>query len=286
MQVTMQHAERLTLAEMREFLSVSNNLSFADTGRKQIYGLVEGVLHSQKYLVLAKKDKGIVRRYLVKISGLSVAQITRLIARWRERGVVQPRASRRHRFPRRYTADDISFCWPRPMPPTKASRPRPCVASSSANRGLRQGRLLTIGFDLGASQIDNLRRARAYREHHVHHTKTGASGVSIGERRKPEERGQPGYLRVDTVPQGDTDSRQGIYHINAAGTVTQGQIVGCCENHLRGPFGAGFRGHSASIPFPYPRLSSRQRLGVSQPPGGEAVEQNAGLGVHQVAGAA
>ena len=48
----MQRAERLTLAEMREFLSASNNLSFAGTGRKQIYGLVEGVLRAQKYLRL------------------------------------------------------------------------------------------------------------------------------------------------------------------------------------------------------------------------------------------
>ncbi len=56
MQVTMQHAERLTLAEMREFLVASNSLSFAGTGRKQIYGLVEGVLRAQKYLGLPKKD--------------------------------------------------------------------------------------------------------------------------------------------------------------------------------------------------------------------------------------
>jgi hypothetical protein len=74
-----------------------------------------------------------------------------------------------------------------------------------------------------------LRRTRAYREHHVHHTQTRASAVSIGERRKPQPRGRPGYLRVDAVPQGDTDSRQGIYHINAAGTVTQWQVAGCCE---------------------------------------------------------
>ena len=105
----MQHAERLTLAEMREFLSASNNLSFAGTGRKQIYGLVEGVLRAQKYLGLSRKDKGIVRRYLVKISGLSKAQITRLIARWRERGVIEPQASRRRRFPRRYTPSDIKL---------------------------------------------------------------------------------------------------------------------------------------------------------------------------------
>ena len=58
MQVTMQHAERLKLAEMREFLSASNTLSFAGAGRKQIYGLVEGVLRAQKYLGLSRKDKG------------------------------------------------------------------------------------------------------------------------------------------------------------------------------------------------------------------------------------
>ena len=109
MQVTMQHAEHLTLAEMREFLDASNTLSFAGTGRKQIYALLERVLRTQKYLGLAKKDKGIVRRYLVKISGLSKAQITRLIARWRERGVIEPRASRRHRFPHRYTPADIQL---------------------------------------------------------------------------------------------------------------------------------------------------------------------------------
>ena len=166
MQVTMQHAEHLTLAEMREFLDASNTLSFAGTGRKQIYALLERVLRTQKYLGLAKKDKGIVRRYLVKISGLSKAQITRLIARWRERGVIEPRASR---------------------------------------------------------------RTRAYREHHVHHTKTRASAVSIGERRKPDPRGQPGFVRVDTVHQGDSPKGKGLYHINAVDTVTQWQVVGCCE---------------------------------------------------------
>ncbi len=77
MQVTMQHAERLTLAAMGEFLEASSNLSFGGAGRKQIYGLLEGALHAQTYLGLPKKHKGIVHLYLVKISGLSKAQITR-----------------------------------------------------------------------------------------------------------------------------------------------------------------------------------------------------------------
>ncbi len=228
MQVTMQHAERLTLAEMREFLSASNNLSFAGTGRQQIYGLVEGVLRAQKYLGLAKKDKGIARRYLVKISGLSVAQITRLIARWRERGVVQPWASRRHRFPRRYTPGDIKLLAHADAAHEGLSAPavRRVLKREFEVHGRTQYERLA---SISASHIYNLRRTRAYREHHLHHTKTRACGVSIGERRKPQPRGQPGYLRVDTVHQGDTASRKGIYHINAVDTVTQWQVVGCCE---------------------------------------------------------
>ena len=228
MQVTMQHAERLTLAEMREFLSASNNLSFAGTGRQQIYGLVEGVLRAQKYLGLTKKDKGIARRYLVKISGLSTAQITRLITRWRERGVIQPRVSRRHRFPRRYTNDDIVLLAKTDAAHEGLSAPavRRILEREHELYGNAQYKRLA---SISASHIYNLRRTRAYREHHVHHTKTRASGVSIGERRKPQPRGQAGYLRVDTVHQGDTQSSKGLYHINAVDTVTQWQIVGCCE---------------------------------------------------------
>jgi hypothetical protein len=49
--------------------------------------------------------------------------------------------------------------------------------------------------------------------------------IPIGERRKPQPRGWPGYLRIDTVHQGDQDGRKGIYHINAVDEVTQWEIV-------------------------------------------------------------
>jgi len=51
----------------------------------------------------------------------------------------------------------------------------------------------------------------------------------MGERRKPDPRGRPGYLRVDTVHQGNHDGQAGLYHINAVDTVTQWQVVGCVE---------------------------------------------------------
>ena len=47
------------------------------------------------------------------------------------------------------------------------------------------------------------------------------SPIPIGKRRKPQPNGTPGYLRIDTVHQGDQDGRKGIYHINAVDQVTQ-----------------------------------------------------------------
>ena len=38
--------------------------------------------------------------------------------------------------------------------------------------------------------------------------------VAIGERRAPSPNNQPGYLRVDSVHQGDQDGIKGGYHIN------------------------------------------------------------------------
>ena len=51
----------------------------------------------------------------------------------------------------------------------------------------------------------------------------------IGERRKPKAEGKPGYIRIDTVHQGDQDGIKGVYHINAVDEVTQYEVVLSCE---------------------------------------------------------
>ena len=213
---------------MREFVAASGSLSFTGAERKQIYGLGERTLQAHEYLRLSKKDKGVVRRYLAKISGRSLAQITRLIRCCRQSGAVEPAPPRRHRFPRRYTHDDIALL----------------STVDAAHEGLSGPALRRILWreyhvygqvayrrlaSLSASHIYNPRRSAAYREHHVHHTRTRSRAVAIGERRRPNPCGRPGYLRVDTVHQGDTASRPGLYHINAVDTVTPWQVVGCCQ---------------------------------------------------------
>lgn len=61
------------------------------------------------------------------------------------------------------------------------------------------------------------------------YTKTKAVKRSIGERRKPQPQGKPGYIRVDSVHQGDRNGQKGVYYINSVDKVTQWQIVLCTE---------------------------------------------------------
>jgi len=45
--------------------------------------------------------------------------------------------------------------------------------------------------------------------------------------------GQPGFIRIDTVHQGDQDKVIGVYHINAVDEVTQFEVVCMVEKNTR-----------------------------------------------------
>jgi hypothetical protein len=65
-----------------------------------------------------------------------------------------------------------------------------------------------------------------YRERRVIFQKTRPVKVAIGERRRPDPQGRPGYLRIDTVHQGDLEGIKGVYHIKAVDEATQWQVLG------------------------------------------------------------
>jgi hypothetical protein len=77
------------------------------------------------------------------------------------------------------------------------------------------------------AHLYNLRASARYRNQAAVFEPTRATSIAIGERRRPDPHGRPGYLRVDTVHQGDCEGSKGVYHINAVDTVTQWQVVGC-----------------------------------------------------------
>lgn len=228
MTITMQNLERLSLAEMGEFVQGSRTVGFSPQGRESRYGFIYGVLAAQQYRRLSKSQKGTVRRFLAKVSGLSRAQVTRLIGRWQRGRRPAALSAPRHHFPRRYTPQDIALLAAVDAAHEDLSGPAVrhiCRREHGLFGKPEYARLAT----LSVSHLYNLRGSIVYRKHRVRIHHTQARQVSIGERRKPDPRGQPGYLRVDTVHQGHHDGKPGLYHINAVDTVTQWQVVGCVE---------------------------------------------------------
>ena len=224
----MQNAENLNPEQIREFLEASQAIDFGGYSRVQVYGWTERVLVNQAYPRQSKKQRGSIRAYLSKMTGLSLPQVTRLIRMYVETGGVQPRPPQRHHFARKYSKEDIALLaevdraheW-RSGPATQ------CILQREHQQfgKLEYARLAEIS----SAHIYNLRKSSRYRKHAGVFQSTRPSMVSIGERRKPEPQGRPGFLRIDTVHQGDWDGAKGVYHINAVDAVTQWQIVGCAE---------------------------------------------------------
>jgi transposase InsO family protein len=82
---------------------------------------------------------------------------------------------------------------------------------------------------ISIAHLYNLRRSYLYRSITKRYTRTKPAVVKIGERARPEPGGRPGYIRVDTVHQGDLNGEKGVYHINAVDEVTQWEIVASVE---------------------------------------------------------
>jgi transposase InsO family protein len=78
---------------------------------------------------------------------------------------------------------------------------------------------------ISVSHLYNLRKAYGYQRQRRQFETTRSTRSAIAVRRKPDPQGRPGYLRLDTVHQGDLDGIKGVYHINAVDEVTQFQCV-------------------------------------------------------------
>jgi transposase InsO family protein len=82
---------------------------------------------------------------------------------------------------------------------------------------------------ISVGHLYNLRKRTGYRDRRQVFTKTRPTGLAIGERRAPAPDNRPGFIRIDSVHQGDQDGIKGVYHINAVDCVTQWELVATCE---------------------------------------------------------
>lgn len=226
----------VSIAQLREFLELSNSASFSRTDRDEAYEWIGRTLGKFGYHRLTKKEKGVVRAYVRRMTGYSDTQLDRLIRRKREVGRVVKRERTQPTFPTIYTPEDIAL-----------------IAEVDNAEGRRTGGALRKTFadmfyvygdkrfrrlsKISVSHLYNLRYTRVYKSRSLTYTKTPTVSVAIGIRKKPAPKGKPGYLRVDSVHQGDLDKEKGVYHINLVDEVTQDEIVvtvqGISEEFLR-----------------------------------------------------
>lgn len=235
MKIHMENAEGLAPEQIRSFLQASEQIEFAGQTRREVYAWLKRTLERQDYFRQRKKQRGVIRAYLSKVSGLSQPQMTRLIRRYRETGDLLPRSGGRRRFPTKYTEADVALL-------AEVDRAH-LQLSGPATRRILEREFREYGnkefvrlAQISVSHIYNLRHSRQYRRRAAEFDHTKLAPVSIGERRPPDARGRPGYLQVDTVHQGDWDGAKGVYHLNAVDPVTQWEVVGCgskiSEHHL------------------------------------------------------
>ena len=108
---------------------------------------------------------------------------------------------------------------------------------------------------ISVAQRYNLRQQTDYQRQRRAWTKTRPVTIATGQRRAPTPNNEPGYLRVDSVCQGDLDDA-GLYHLNAVDCVTQYEGVATCER-ISEAFAPGARSAAAELPLRHPGFPQR-----------------------------
>ncbi len=181
------------------------------------------------YVRCKRPERGVLRQYFSKVTGLSRAAVTRCITQFVACGAIRDRRlAPAAPFERRYTLDDIRL-----LAQVDAlhgtlsgtTTRKLCERAFRVHGDARFERLAGISN----GHLYNLRQHKTYSSVRGSFDKTRPAKVNIGERRKPVPDGRPGYLRVDSVYQGDLDGIKGVYLINAVDEVTQTQVICAVE---------------------------------------------------------
>ncbi len=217
-----------TVEQVKDILKSGNLPVFDVVSKKDAYRWVEENLIKFSYLTLNRKSRRVVRQYLIQMTGYSRAQITRLIFKYKKTGYVRLKGYQRHKFERRYFPEDVKLL-------AKTDEAHQFL-NGPAVKTILERQVKIFGQQeyeniskVSVSHLYNLRNSTPYKRMVKRYTPTRPSVINIGERRRPEPDGRPGYLRVDTIHQGDKDEEKGVYYINTIDEVTQFEIVGAVE---------------------------------------------------------
>lgn len=228
MTIKMNDSHIVSIAQIKAFSKLNSGIRFKTVSKNEKYQWINDALTKFRYFKLKKKEKGIVRDYIKKMTGLSQSQTTRIIAKKKKLGRVFLSSTNKHRFPRKYAPTDIALLVKTDNSHSRLSGPATKRILEREHKLFNNSEYSKIS-EISCSHIYNLRKTRQYQSHSLTVKGTRAISVSIGKRKKPEPEGKPGFLRIDTVHQGDLNKKKGLYHINIVDEVLQWEIVGAVE---------------------------------------------------------
>ena len=220
-----------TVDQMRAFVEGADRVEITHFDRDGAYALIAVAVERVLYPRLGRADKGTVLRFLEKATGLSRAQIDRLVRQHRRTGHIRDHRNKppARPFPRRYTPADIALLAEVDEACGQLSGPATKEILRRMHELHGDERFRRLG-SISNGHIYNLRKTRSYRRGRLTFHQTRSTPVRIGQRRKPTPDGSPGPLRVDTVHLGDREGHKGICIINVVDEMTQFQHLGAVPN--------------------------------------------------------
>jgi hypothetical protein len=230
MVIDMTRSAHRPIEQIREFLAGTADVEFSvPTDEAVRHEFVATVLKRYRYLTLPKGQRSILVRYMLRLSGYSRQHLDRLIARFRSAKSLQPgKRSSRTSYRSTYTPDDVTLLAELDSLHDTLSGPATKVLAQRAYLRFGDVRYARLA-NISVSHLYNLRASAHYQKQRVIWRKTRPTPVAIGVRRAPAPGGVPGYIRIDTVHQGDFDGDKGVYHINAVDIVTQWELIAAVE---------------------------------------------------------
>ncbi|MEO7128707.1 MAG: integrase, partial [Rhodoferax sp.] len=192
-----------TIAQLQEFLAATPQVQFTahgGGGDSQRYQHISAVLARFDYPRCSKPERGVVRAYLVRTSGYSRAQLTRLVARWGRNRLAALPLAKCYRSPvapfaRKYNAIDIELLVE--MDRANEDVCGPAIAHLLKRAWLVYGDARYERLSaLSVSHLYNLRKSTGYQSRRRLFTKTRPVCNPIGVRRAPRPNGRVGFVRI------------------------------------------------------------------------------------------
>ena len=235
MNIIMNDSHIVSVSQVEENVTTEDAPKFSFESHQKAYTWVDEILDRFGYNrkgknQLTKKEKMFVRKYIQLYTAYSRSQITRLVKEKKKTGTLKyGKGKKRNRFKKIYTQKDAELL-------AEADNAYRRMSGDAMRKTFRDEFELYGKKDyerlskISHGHFYRLRESDAYKERSITVGRTISVNRAIGIRKKPRPDGKPGYIRADTVHQGDLEGIKGVYHINLVDEVTQWEILICVDS--------------------------------------------------------